>query len=111
MQPTAEHVWTSAQQHLRALLNADIYNLWFAPLQAIGFEKEILTLQVANDFCELWLQDNYLGLMRDALAHTSGQPLAVKFQTASNQVAGKPAAVETEHLRGEPETEPIGKTS
>src|SRR6266700_1588833 len=84
MQPTAEHVWASAQQHLRALLNADIYNLWFAPLHAIAFEKEVLTLQVANDFCELWLQDNYLGLMRDALAHTSGQPLAVKFQTASN---------------------------
>src|SRR5437899_6398799 len=92
MQPTAEHVWASAQQHLRALLNADIYNLWFAPLQAVGFEKEILTLQVANDFCELWLQDNYLGLMRDALAHTSGQPLAVRFQTASSPATTSAAA-------------------
>src|SRR6266705_2146663 len=92
MQPTAEHVWASAQQHLRALLNADIYNLWFAPLRAVGFEKEILTLQVANDFCELWLQDNYLGLMRDALAQTSGQPLAVKFRTASNPATTNVAA-------------------
>jgi len=113
MQPTAEHVWASAQQHLRALLNADIYNLWFAPLQAVGFEKEILTLQVANDFCELWLQDNYLGLMRDALAHTSGQPLAVRFQTASSP-ATTPVAASSQprekHVDDSPASAPASAT-
>jgi len=87
MQMTAETIWASAQQHLRALLNADIYHLWFAPLRALTLEQEVLTLQVANDFCEVWLNDNYLGLMRDVLAQTSGLPLKVKFQIAANHSA------------------------
>ena len=69
MQTSAEKIWISAQQMLRSLLNADIYNLWFAPLQASALEGDCLTLDVANDFCEVWLKDNYLGLMRDVLTH------------------------------------------
>ena len=67
------------------MLTADIYNLWFAPVRATRFEEEMLTLQVGNDFCEVWLKDNYLDLIRDILARTSGQPLNVKFQIADSQ--------------------------
>src|SRR3954464_4448046 len=97
MRATAEEIWTSAQDHLRGLLNADIYHLWFEPLQAIGFEDDVLTLQVANDFCEVWLKENYLGLIRDVLAQTSNQPLAVKFHVAPIQVPGQSAANPGEH--------------
>ncbi len=83
MQETAQQIWASAQQHLRTMLNGDIYHLWFEPLQAVRLEGEVLTLEVANDFCEVWLNDNYLGLIREVLARTSGQPLAVKFQIGS----------------------------
>lgn len=82
MQPMAHQIWTAAQHQLRGMLNSDLYKLWFAPLQATGFVKEVLTLQVANDFCEVWLKENYLDLIRDVLAQTSGQPLNVKFQIA-----------------------------
>ena len=82
MQATAQEIWASAQQHLRALLNAEIYHLWFEPLQALSLHGDVLTLSVANDFCEVWLKDNYLGLMRDVLAQTSNQPLEVKFEVA-----------------------------
>src|SRR3954466_9723127 len=90
MQPSAEKVWTAAQELLRTMLNADIYNLWFAPIQAVGMDTETLTLSVANDFCELWLKDNYLGLIEDVLAHASGEPLKVKFQVRGDLPA--PAA-------------------
>ena len=87
MQTMAEKTWVAAQHFLRAKLHPDIYNLWFAPLRAISLEAEVLTLQVANDFCELWLKDNYLGLIRDVLALTSHAPLNVKFQVASGEAA------------------------
>ncbi len=80
MQLSADTVWAIAQQQLRALLNTDIYNLWFLPIKAIALDEETLTLEVANDFCEVWLKDNYLGLIHDTLAHASGQHLKVKFQ-------------------------------
>lgn len=85
MQATAEKIWTAAQELLRTMLNADIYNLWFAPIQAVGLENETITLGVANDFCELWLKDNYLGLIQDVLVHASGQQLKVRFSVRGEQ--------------------------
>ncbi len=68
MQASAESIWGAAQQSLRTMLNTDIYNLWFLPIKAVALEEESLTLEVANDFCEVWLKDNYLGLIHDVLA-------------------------------------------
>ena len=83
MQLSAETTWASAQQLLRTLLNPDIYHLWFAPVQATGLDGDCITLEVANDFCEVWLKDNYLGLIRDVLGQVSGQSLTVKFRVGS----------------------------
>ena len=62
MQASAEGIWSAAQEHLRSMLSADTYNLWFAPLRTAALEDNSLTLEVANDFCEVWLKDNYMGL-------------------------------------------------
>src|SRR5580704_10476450 len=80
MQVSAEKTWTAAQHQLRSMLNADTYNLWFAPLRAHGLETDCLVLEVANDFCEVWLKDNYLGLLQEVLTRTSGKPTLVKFK-------------------------------
>src|ERR1700685_2397471 len=79
MQPSADIIWEAAQKQLRAMLNTDIYNLWFLPIKATALEEETLTLEVANDFCEVWLKDNYLGLIHDVLMQASGQTLKVTF--------------------------------
>ena len=86
-QPSAERIWTAAQHLLRSLLNPDIYNLWFAPLQARDLTGEEITLEVANDFCEVWLKDNYLGLLRDVLASAAGQHLKVNFRVVPSKAA------------------------
>lgn len=65
------------------MLNTDIYNLWFSPLRAVGLENETFTLEVADDFCEVWLKDNYLGLISDVLAQACGQNLKVKFRVSA----------------------------
>ena len=106
MQPSAEKIWQSAQQLLRGLLNTDIYNLWFASLRARDLDGDFLTLEVANDFCELWLKDNYLGLLRDVLTQSSGQAIDIRFCVVAPPVAlpgpGLSAAGETPAAHEEP---------
>ena len=80
MQTAVQRVWSVAQQKLRTMLNPDIYNLWFAPIQPVSMEGDSICLQVANDFCEVWLKDNYLGLIQDVLMQASGGPLQITFQ-------------------------------
>jgi chromosomal replication initiator protein len=106
MQASAEKIWVGAQQVLRTMLNADIYNLWFQPIRAASLEKETITLEVANDFCELWLKDNYLGLIRDVLLHTSGQELNIKFQVNSTaaSVLAPVDSIKSKH-KSDPEQE------
>src|SRR2546425_6066451 len=86
-QTSAEKIWAAAQQHLRSLLSSDTYNLWFAPVRASSHENNSIVLEVANDFCEVWLKDNYLGLLQDAIALSSGRQLEIQFKVASAQAA------------------------
>lgn len=72
------------------MLSADIFNLWFAPLRACSQENNSITLEVANDFCEVWLKDNYMGLLQDVMGVASGRQLQIKFKVAAGGSAAVP---------------------
>jgi chromosomal replication initiator protein len=91
MQASAERIWTSAQDHLRTMLSPDIYSLWFAPVRAVNQENNTLVLEVANDFCEVWLKDNYMSLLQDVTAVASGRQLDIKFKIAQPSGISAPA--------------------
>src|ERR1017187_10274082 len=82
MQASAEKTWDAAREQLRSMLSADTYNLWFAPLRVCSEEDNSLTLEVANDFCGVWLKDNYMELLQDVLAVASGRQMQVNFKVA-----------------------------
>ena len=95
MQIPLEKMWETTQGHLRSRLSADTYNLWFAPLRACAQSDNSLVLEVPNDFCGIWLKDNYTGLLRDVVALASGQQLEIQFKAGVNSAAAKPASPET----------------
>ncbi len=88
LQSSTAEIWSAAQEVLRSILNQEIYTLWFSPIKATGFADDCITLEVANDFCEVWLKDNYLGLIQDVLSQSSGRQLKVKFQVADATLSG-----------------------
>lgn len=90
MSAAVDKLWSMAQDSLRSLLNAEIYNLWFAPIRPLAMDSESVTLEVANDFCEVWLKDNYLGLIQDVLGQCSGMTLRVKFKVSSHPAPASP---------------------
>src|SRR5439155_3522233 len=95
---SANKIWASAQEMLRTMLNSDIYNLWFGPVRGTALEGDQLTLEVANDFCEVWLKDNYLGLIQDVLMHAAGQQLKVRFVVGAT-AAGATLTGESKAIR------------
>jgi chromosomal replication initiator protein len=84
-----EQIWSAAQGVLAGMLSPDIYSLWFGHLRAAGASETEFRLTVPNDFCELWLRNNYQGLLQDVLGHVSGRALKVRFVVA---VAPSPPA-------------------
>jgi chromosomal replication initiator protein len=93
MHPSPATIWGSAQEQLRSMLSADTYNLWFAPLRATEFDGDFVVLEVANDFCEVWLKDNYQGLLQDVLSVAGARQLRPKFRVASANTLPTPAPV------------------
>jgi chromosomal replication initiator protein len=91
MQTPAEKTWAATQDLLRPMLHAEVFKLWFEPIEAVGLERNSITLQIADDFCELWLKENYLGLIQDVLQRASGQQLQVKFQVRPDPATTVPA--------------------
>jgi chromosomal replication initiator protein len=93
MHASAEKIWDFAQQHLRSMLSADTYKLWFESLRATTLEGNSLVLEVSNDFCEVWLKDNYMGLLQDVIALAAGRQLQIKFKVGIGNGAPAQAAV------------------
>src|SRR5215475_13830233 len=93
MQANADKIWSAAQQQLRSMLSADIYNLWFSPRRAHSLENDSLVLEVADDFCEVWLKENYLVLLQEVLASVTGRAMAVKFKVVAENSSAAPAVV------------------
>jgi chromosomal replication initiator protein len=114
MQLSADRIWGTAQEQLRSMLSADTYNLWFAPLRVCGQDNNTLLLEVANDFCEVWLKDNYMSLLEDVVAVASGRQLQIKFKVGSSAPASAPTdtsarskSVESAAERALPPQEPV----
>jgi chromosomal replication initiator protein len=93
MQISADKIWNTAQEHLRVKLSRDTFNMWFAPLRPCGVDGQQLVLEAPNEFCEVWLKDNYLGLLQDAVAVAAGCRLQVKFKVTNASQPKTPVPV------------------
>ena len=91
MQLSVDKIWDSAQEQLRSKLSRDTFNMWFAPLRACAIDAHQATLEAPNEFCEVWVKDNYLSLLQEAIAFAAGRQLQVKFIVAAG--ANSPVAI------------------
>jgi chromosomal replication initiator protein len=92
MTKTSEQLWGEASSVLRAMLNPDMYARWFAPVKPVDLKDDVLVLGVANEFSQIWLQDNFLPLVREAVNQSSKQPLQVRFAVSSEVKSGLPSS-------------------
>ncbi len=62
------------------MVSAELYRLWFSNIRPTSLDHECLTLEVDNDFCEVWLEKNYLDLIREKAILATGRPIKVKLE-------------------------------
>ena len=84
-------LWNRACGQLKTVLNEDTYSRWIDILKPVGFEADILTLGVENDFHQMWITENYLPLIRQAMKFAAPEtPIEVKFSIQSSEPAPLP---------------------
>ncbi len=79
MTNVVESMWKSATKSLQKTLNPELFNRWIAPIRPLQLAEGELVLGVANEFYQIWLQENFLQLIREAVNRTSAEPLQIKL--------------------------------
>jgi len=64
---------------LEKSLSRDIYDRWIAVISPVELAEERLSLSVANDFYQCWLEENYLPLITEHVRAVCGRPLKISF--------------------------------
>jgi chromosomal replication initiator protein len=87
----AVSIWSKACKHLKDTLSKDVFDRWIAVIEARDLNSDQLVLNVANNFYQTWLEENYLPLIEDAVSASCGQKLRISF--AIDRAAPAPAPV------------------
>jgi chromosomal replication initiator protein len=93
-----EKIWQQAQSNIEKFLSPQTFKTWIEPIVYGGTRNETVILDVPNKFFKEYLKDNYLPIIREALAALLTQP--VKIELRINQPPPD---------RSEPEPPPASK--
>ena len=72
-------VWKHACVFLLERLREDAFSRWIKIIEPVSLDGDEVVLSVDNDFYQTWLEENYLPLIRDALASVMGSDPKISF--------------------------------
>ncbi|MFW6353444.1 MAG: chromosomal replication initiator protein DnaA [Verrucomicrobiota bacterium] len=78
-------VWASVLAELKSRFTADTYRTWFEKLEARWHGEETLILTAPNAFASIWLEDNYMDLVREKVRQRVGSEIEVVLATAEDE--------------------------
>ena len=65
---------------LKKEVNADTYERWFRHLQVVGLDDAEVTFRVPGQIHQLWIESNFLNLLRSTAMLVLGAERAVRFE-------------------------------
>ena len=80
METNVQVIWSECQHILRDNLTPSVYTTWFAPIQALSFENDVLVLQVKSQFIVEYIEENYLTLLSKVLFRMFGQQTKLEYR-------------------------------
>jgi chromosomal replication initiator protein len=82
--PTDElpFVWSKIAEQLREDVSSDTFARWFKDVELSTLSDSDLTLRVPSHIYQLWIESNYVGLLRAAVIYVLGRDRTIKFSFA-----------------------------
>ena len=73
-------IWEKAQKIISEKVGGHFYDLWFRPVELAQVKDGSAVLDIPNRFFKEWVEDNYPGLISDALKEITGESLKIKYR-------------------------------
>jgi chromosomal replication initiator protein len=83
-------VWAGISAAMQAEVSVDTFNRWFKDIELVELDAKKLTLRVPNNIYQLWIESNYMGMLRTAVLMELGTERAIHFALAENAGAQVP---------------------
>ncbi len=78
--------WAGIAKAMKAEVSVDTFNRWFRDIELVELDPKKLTLQVPNHIYQLWIESNYLGMLRSAVLLELGSEREIRFTLAGDGV-------------------------
>lgn len=98
-------IWSGIAAAMKAEVSNDTFNRWFKDIDLVELDAQKLTLRVPNNIYQLWIESNYLGMLRTAVLMELGSARDIKFVLADS--TGESAPAPTPPTGPEAEPEPV----
>lgn len=83
--PTLEQIWLRVSKRLESKLSPDEFRTWFSRSTLKKWEDDLAVVSVPNRFYAVWIEERFLHLLTDALAHVLGISPRVEFFCESSK--------------------------
>ena len=80
-------IWDSCLSIIKDSVSAQSYTTWFEPIVPVGFEENLLTIQVPSQFFYEWLEEHYVSLIGKALRQVTDAPCRIKYNITKREEA------------------------
>jgi chromosomal replication initiator protein len=94
-------IWREIANRIRTHLSADAFQRWFASIELVQASEIALTFQAPNSIYQLWIESNYLSIVRSAATAVLGSPREIKFRATDSEMMGTVAVDTHARLPGE----------
>lgn len=84
-------LWEKAKDELRLVFSDDIFEMWFAPLKHLETQDDTLVLSAPNEFAAIWIEDNYMDILRQKVRLVTGQPFKISVRVRHDEPMATPA--------------------
>src|SRR5579872_3756168 len=84
-------LWEKAADRIRESLGQVGYETWIGPLNFVGLQDKMATIEAPNRFFRDWVNDRYLDLMQQILSDEFGEAVEVNLILGKDTNGSKPA--------------------
>ncbi|MEM9340598.1 MAG: chromosomal replication initiator protein DnaA [Bacteroidota bacterium] len=74
-----ENVWKNCLEYISEHIPTQSYKTWFEPIKPLKTEGNVLTLQVPSQFFYEWIEDNYVHVIKQAIANEMGPSARLEY--------------------------------
>ena len=77
-----EHIWSAIQDELRQAVPADMYDVWLAPLKALGLEGDVLVVEAPREL-RAWVAERFARVLQASVAAVLGPEVTVDVRSGA----------------------------